>query len=154
MPYVLLSVLTSPAISDIEPIVVPLCYYHCNVNPLYMRQANWPADYHKCCDCRSKLAQIWYAFELQRRHPELTIPVLHPGVINTELFKLDSRSGHAQMPLAYKQAIRQCGSQRHFSPGCFRQRSSAYGWSPAVAAYMHSKECSDMPCTCKWCGMY
>ncbi|KAL3163188.1 hypothetical protein ABBQ32_009592 [Trebouxia sp. C0010 RCD-2024] len=41
--------------------------------------------------CRSKLAQIWYAFELQRRHPELTIPVLHPGVINTELFKLDSR---------------------------------------------------------------
>ncbi|KAL3134509.1 hypothetical protein ABBQ38_006360 [Trebouxia sp. C0009 RCD-2024] len=41
--------------------------------------------------CRSKLAQVWYAYELQRRHPELIVPVLHPGVIDTQLFYSDSR---------------------------------------------------------------
>ena len=35
--------------------------------------------------CRSKLAGIWYAYELQRRHPELIVPVLHPGVIATQM---------------------------------------------------------------------
>lgn len=40
---------------------------------------------------RSKLAQVWYAYELQRRHPELIVPVLHPGVIDTQLFYSDSR---------------------------------------------------------------
>lgn len=34
---------------------------------------------------RSKLANIWHAYELQRREPGLVVPVLHPGVINTNL---------------------------------------------------------------------
>ena len=40
---------------------------------------------------RSQLAQVWYAYELQRRHPDLIVPVLHPGVIDTQLFYSDSR---------------------------------------------------------------
>lgn len=35
--------------------------------------------------CRSKLAGIWYAYELQRRYPQLIAPVLHPGVIATQM---------------------------------------------------------------------
>ncbi|KAL0038297.1 hypothetical protein WJX77_001140 [Trebouxia sp. C0004] len=41
--------------------------------------------------CRSKLAQVWYAYELQRRHPKLIVPVLHPGVIDTEMNSFDSK---------------------------------------------------------------
>ena len=36
--------------------------------------------------CRSKLAGIWFAYELQRRHPDLIVLVLHPGVVQTNLF--------------------------------------------------------------------
>ncbi|KAK9818067.1 hypothetical protein WJX72_006567 [[Myrmecia] bisecta] len=35
--------------------------------------------------CRSKLAGVWNAYELQRRRPDLVVPVLHPGVIATNL---------------------------------------------------------------------
>lgn len=35
--------------------------------------------------CRSKLAQIWGAYELQRRRPDLIVPVLHPGVVKTRM---------------------------------------------------------------------
>ncbi len=41
--------------------------------------------------CRSKLAQVWFAYELQRRHPELIVPVVHPGVIDTEMNSFDSK---------------------------------------------------------------
>nr|ARQ20725.1 lipid body protein [Lobosphaera incisa] len=34
---------------------------------------------------RSKLAGVWFAYELQRRRPDLIVPVLHPGVIDTGL---------------------------------------------------------------------
>lgn len=37
------------------------------------------------------MAQVWYAYELQRRHPDLVVPVLHPGVIDTEFVKLESK---------------------------------------------------------------
>jgi len=30
--------------------------------------------------CRSKLANMWFAYDLQRRNPGLTVPVLHPGL--------------------------------------------------------------------------
>ena len=33
----------------------------------------------------SKLANIWFAYELQRREPQLVVPTLHPGVINTTI---------------------------------------------------------------------
>jgi hypothetical protein len=28
---------------------------------------------------RSNLAKTWFGYELQRRHPELTVPLVHPG---------------------------------------------------------------------------
>jgi NAD(P)-dependent dehydrogenase (short-subunit alcohol dehydrogenase family) len=35
--------------------------------------------------CRSKLGNLWTAAELQRRHPELHVTVVHPGVVASEL---------------------------------------------------------------------
>jgi protochlorophyllide reductase len=35
--------------------------------------------------CRSKLGNLWIAAELARRHPELTVHVVHPGVVATSL---------------------------------------------------------------------
>jgi hypothetical protein len=35
--------------------------------------------------CRSNLAKTWFGYELQRRHPELCVPVCHPGVIDSGL---------------------------------------------------------------------
>jgi NAD(P)-dependent dehydrogenase (short-subunit alcohol dehydrogenase family) len=35
--------------------------------------------------CRSKLGNLWYAQELARRHPELRVHAVHPGVIASEL---------------------------------------------------------------------
>jgi hypothetical protein len=35
--------------------------------------------------CRSNLAKTWFGYELQRRHPELCVPVVHPGVIDSGL---------------------------------------------------------------------
>jgi NAD(P)-dependent dehydrogenase (short-subunit alcohol dehydrogenase family) len=35
--------------------------------------------------CRSKLGNIWIARELQRRHPELSVAIAHPGVVATSL---------------------------------------------------------------------
>ncbi|KAK9795902.1 hypothetical protein WJX73_005611 [Symbiochloris irregularis] len=34
---------------------------------------------------RAKLGNIWFAHELQRREPGLIVPLVHPGVVNTEL---------------------------------------------------------------------
>lgn len=34
---------------------------------------------------RAKLGNIWFAHELQRRHPDLIVPMVHPGVVNTDL---------------------------------------------------------------------
>jgi len=62
--------------------------------------------------CRSKLGNLWVAAELQKRHPELTVVVAHPGAIATDLggksgaigtwfkrtFMLDAERG-AQTPL-------------------------------------------------------
>jgi hypothetical protein len=31
------------------------------------------------------LAKTWFGYELQRRHPELCVPVCHPGVIDSGL---------------------------------------------------------------------
>ncbi|HVY49825.1 MAG TPA: SDR family NAD(P)-dependent oxidoreductase [Minicystis sp.] len=35
--------------------------------------------------CRSKLGNLWFAAELQRRHPELFVVSVHPGVIDSGL---------------------------------------------------------------------
>jgi len=35
--------------------------------------------------CRSKLGDLWLAHELQRRHPELKVRAVHPGVVATSL---------------------------------------------------------------------
>ena len=43
-----------------------------------------PAAQH-ILPCRSKLAGVWNAYELQRRRPDLIVPVLHPGVVATNL---------------------------------------------------------------------
>jgi NAD(P)-dependent dehydrogenase (short-subunit alcohol dehydrogenase family) len=34
---------------------------------------------------RSKLGNLWFGFELQRRHPELEVAVVHPGVVASNL---------------------------------------------------------------------
>lgn len=40
-----------------------------------------PACAYVCaCALRSNLAKTWFGYELQRRHPQLTVPLCHPGV--------------------------------------------------------------------------
>lgn len=34
--------------------------------------------------CRSKLGNIWFAHELQRREPDLIVPMVHPGAMSTD----------------------------------------------------------------------
>lgn len=41
--------------------------------------------------CRSKLGNLWFARELQRRHPALEVVVAHPGVVASGLVKTDNR---------------------------------------------------------------
>ncbi len=36
--------------------------------------------------CRSKLGNLWFAAELQRRHPELQVCAVHPGVVASGLY--------------------------------------------------------------------
>ena len=38
----------------------------------------------------SNLSKMWFAYELQRRYPDLTVPVLHPGVIDSELSQVNT----------------------------------------------------------------
>lgn len=40
--------------------------------------------------CRSKLGNIWYARELQRRHPALEVTIAHPGVVASGLVRIGS----------------------------------------------------------------
>jgi NAD(P)-dependent dehydrogenase (short-subunit alcohol dehydrogenase family) len=35
--------------------------------------------------CRSKLGNLWFARELARRSPQLTVITVHPGVVNSNL---------------------------------------------------------------------
>jgi hypothetical protein len=44
-----------------------------------------PAFLSNSKPCRSNLAKTWFGYELQRRHPELCVPVCHPGVIDSGL---------------------------------------------------------------------
>ena len=44
---------------------------------------------------RSKLGNVWIAFELARRRPELDVFVVHPGVVATSLGGDAGRIGHA-----------------------------------------------------------
>lgn len=53
------------------------------------RYPSWPAlvgiSFGWWAYCRSNLAKTWFGYELQRRHPELTVPLVHPGVIDSGL---------------------------------------------------------------------
>jgi hypothetical protein len=31
------------------------------------------------------LAKLWFAYELQRRYPQLTVPAVHPGIIHSNI---------------------------------------------------------------------
>ncbi len=39
---------------------------------------------------RTNLTKLLFAYELQRRYPELTVPVLHPGVLDTNLTQVST----------------------------------------------------------------
>lgn len=43
--------------------------------------------------CSSNLSKLWFAYELQRRYPQLTVPVVHPGVIDSELTQVGLPTG-------------------------------------------------------------
>jgi NAD(P)-dependent dehydrogenase (short-subunit alcohol dehydrogenase family) len=88
--------------------------------------------------CRSKLGNLWIGAELQQRRPELTVVVVHPGAIDTDLggkasglsawFKrtvmIDSELG-AQTPLvcATQEGV-QRGGYYHNSLGLMRLHAS------------------------------
>ena len=92
--------------------------------------------------CRSKLGNLWIAAELQKRHPELTVFVVHPGAIDTDLggkagrvgarfkrtFMIDAELG-AQTPLicATQDGLRR-GGYYHSRFGLVRLRED----DPAV----------------------
>jgi NAD(P)-dependent dehydrogenase (short-subunit alcohol dehydrogenase family) len=46
---------------------------------------------------RSNLTKLMFAYELQRRYPELTVPIVHPGVLDTNL---------SQVPTEFLTAIK------------------------------------------------
>lgn len=50
--------------------------------------------------CRSKLGNLWYARELARRHPEMRVHAVHPGVVASEL-----GGSNARMVGAIKRAL-------------------------------------------------
>jgi len=50
--------------------------------------------------CRSKLGNLWYARELARRHPELRVHAVHPGVVASDL-----GGGNAGIVGAIKRAL-------------------------------------------------
>jgi NAD(P)-dependent dehydrogenase (short-subunit alcohol dehydrogenase family) len=50
--------------------------------------------------CRSKLGNLWYVRELARRHPEMRIHAVHPGVVGSEL-----GGGNAGIVGAIKRAL-------------------------------------------------
>jgi dehydrogenase/reductase SDR family protein 13 len=59
---------------------------------IYIMSSNCSSDYSyrgglggQRAYCRSKLGNLWYARELARRHPEMRIHAVHPGVIGSEL---------------------------------------------------------------------
>ncbi len=96
---------------------------------IYCRAADCTPDYHYAgplggmqAYCRSKLGNVWAARELQRRSPQLTVAIVHPGVIASNLggggavgrflkslFMLSPARG-AQMPLI-------CATQPDILPG-------------------------------------
>jgi len=59
---------------------------------IYIRARQCTADFHyrgrsggQDAYCRSKLGNLWFARELARRRPELTVVTVHPGVVNSNL---------------------------------------------------------------------
>jgi dehydrogenase/reductase SDR family protein 13 len=59
---------------------------------IYIMSSNCSSDYSyrgrlggQRAYCRSKLGNLWYVRELARRHPEMRIHAVHPGVIGSEL---------------------------------------------------------------------
>ena len=54
------------------------------------KESRWDLKYQNAqggmkAYCQSKLGNIWVAKELQRQYPEMTVAVVHPGVIASEL---------------------------------------------------------------------
>jgi len=98
--------------------------------------------------CRSKLGNFWIAAELQKRHPELTVFVVHPGAIDTDLggkagaigawfkrtFMIDAELG-AQTPLicATQDGLRR-GGYYHNRFGLVRLRERDAALDAAAAA--------------------
>ncbi|HBZ71924.1 MAG TPA: hypothetical protein DEP35_20235 [Deltaproteobacteria bacterium] len=59
---------------------------------IYIRARQCTADFHyrgrrggQDAYCRSKLGNLWFARELARRRPALTVITVHPGVVNSNL---------------------------------------------------------------------
>ena len=98
--------------------------------------------------CRSKLGNLWIAAELQKRHPELSVFIAHPGAVATDLggktgavgawfkraFMIDAELG-AQTPLicATQDGLRR-GGYYHNRFGQVRLRESDAALDAAAAA--------------------
>ncbi|KAI1637239.1 putative short-chain dehydrogenase [Biscogniauxia mediterranea] len=73
---------------------------------------------------QSKLANVMYAAELARRHPEIMAVSVHPGVVNTDLVSTLSPAGRA---LVYVSTWIQGDSVLEEEQGCFSQLWVAAG---------------------------
>jgi NAD(P)-dependent dehydrogenase (short-subunit alcohol dehydrogenase family) len=75
--------------------------------------------------CRSKLGNIWFTRELQKRHPELEVVTVHPGVVATGLggqapltgFRAKMRDRFILTPEAGAQTPLFCATQPNLERG-------------------------------------
>jgi len=105
--------------------------------------------------CRSKLGNLWIAAELQKRHPELTVYVVHPGAIDTDLggkagpiagwvkrnVMIDADLG-AQTPLI-------CATQEGLERGAYYHNSFGLMRLPATDAARNSSAAAELWVTCE-----
>ena len=73
---------------------------------IYIRASECTSDYTyegksggALAYCRSKLGNLWFVGELQRRHPELEVVAVHPGVIDSNLGGKAEGLGKKMRPL-------------------------------------------------------
>lgn len=105
--------------------------------------------------CRSKLGNLWIAAELQKRHPELTVFVVHPGAIDTDLggkarginawfkrtFMIDADLG-AQTALI-------CATQDGLQKGAYYHNAYGLMHLPASDAALNAAAAAELWSTCE-----
>jgi retinol dehydrogenase 12 len=99
---------------------------------IYIRASECTSDYAyegkgggALAYCRSKLGNLWFVRELQRRHPELEVVAVHPGVVDSGLGGKAEGLGKKMRPLvmidtlAGAQAPLFCATQPDLERGAY-----------------------------------